>query len=74
MWVSYEEIPDHLVDALVAIEDHRFWLHHGVDWWRTAGAFFNMFLGMRDNFGGSTITQQLIKNLTKRMKLPFVGK
>jgi|LSQX01.1.fsa_nt_gb penicillin-binding protein 1A len=65
VWVSYEEIPDHLVDALVAIEDHRFWLHHGVDWWRTAGAFFNMFLGMRDNFGGSTITQQLIKNLTE---------
>ena len=35
-----------------------------MDWYRTVGAVFNMFLGMRDNFGGSTITQQLIKNLT----------
>ncbi|MGI6577673.1 MAG: PBP1A family penicillin-binding protein [Eubacteriales bacterium] len=65
IWVSYEEIPEHLIDALVAIEDQRFWRHHGVDWYRTTGAFFNMFLGMKDNFGGSTITQQLIKNLTE---------
>lgn len=65
IWVSYEEIPEHLVDALIAIEDKRFWQHHGVDWYRTTMAFFNMFLGMKDNFGGSTITQQLIKNLTE---------
>jgi len=63
-WVDYDDIPKHLIDALVAIEDHRFFSHQGVDWYRTTGAFFNMFLGMRDNFGGSTITQQLIKNLT----------
>ena len=63
-WVDYEEIPEHLVHALVAIEDHRFFNHHGVDWYRTAGAFMNMFLSMRDTFGGSTITQQLIKNMT----------
>lgn len=37
-----------------------------MDWYRTIGAFFNMFLGMRSDFGGSTITQQLIKNLTKQ--------
>ena len=61
----YEEIPEHLVDALIAIEDKRFWQHHGVDWYRATMAFFNMFLGMKDNFGGSTITQQLIKNLTE---------
>ena len=64
LWVDYKDIPDHLIDALVAIEDHRFFRHNGVDWYRTAGAFMNMFLGMRDTFGGSTITQQLIKNLT----------
>jgi|GEM_PF-829487 len=63
-WVDFHELPQHLIDALIAIEDHRFMDHHGVDWYRTAGAFMNMFLGMRDTFGGSTITQQLIKNLT----------
>ncbi|MCL2367047.1 MAG: transglycosylase domain-containing protein [Oscillospiraceae bacterium] len=62
--VTLEEVPEHLIEALLAIEDHRFWRHNGVDWYRTAGAFMNMFLSMRDTFGGSTITQQLIKNLT----------
>ena len=64
-WVDYEDIPQDLVDAFVAIEDTRFWQHQGVDWKRTAGAFLNMFLSMRDTFGGSTITQQLIKNMTE---------
>ncbi len=65
MWVDYDEIPDYVEYAVVAIEDKRFYEHHGVDWYRTAGAFVNMFLGMRNTFGGSTITQQLIKNLTE---------
>ena len=64
VWVKYEEIPLNLVHAAVAIEDERFYSHHGVDWKRTIGAFVNMFLGMKDNFGGSTLTQQLIKNIT----------
>ena len=64
-WVDFEELPQHLINAVVAIEDHRFWNHQGVDWYRTAGAFMNMFLSMQDTFGGSTITQQLIKNLTE---------
>ncbi len=64
IWVDYSDIPENLEHALVAIEDKRFYEHKGVDWYRTVGAVFNMFLGMRDNFGGSTITQQLIKNLT----------
>ncbi|MCL2220885.1 MAG: PBP1A family penicillin-binding protein [Oscillospiraceae bacterium] len=63
-WVNFDEFPEHLINAVVAIEDHRFWSHSGVDWYRTAGAFLNMFLSMQDTFGGSTITQQLIKNLT----------
>ena len=50
--------------ALVAIEDKRFYTHKGVDWYRTAGAFAGMFLTMNNNFGGSTLTQQLIKNMT----------
>ena len=65
IWVDYSEIPIELEHAAVAIEDQRFYDHHGVDWYRTSGAFVNMFLGMKDTFGGSTITQQLIKNLTK---------
>ena len=64
-WVDYNEIPEDLEHALVAIEDQRFYKHKGVDWYRTVGAFVNMFLGMKSDFGGSTITQQLIKNLTK---------
>ena len=64
VWVEYDEIPKDLEHAAVAIEDQRFYNHKGVDWYRTTGAFVNMFLGMRNDFGGSTITQQLIKNLT----------
>lgn len=64
-WVAYENIPQDLVDAFVAIEDKRFWHHDGVDWYRTAGAMVNMFLSMRNTFGGSTITQQLVKNVTE---------
>ena len=66
IWVNYEDIPEYMEKALVSIEDKRFYQHHGVDWYRTAGAFVNMFVGMRNNFGGSTITQQLIKNLTQQ--------
>ncbi|MGI5970476.1 MAG: PBP1A family penicillin-binding protein [Oscillospiraceae bacterium] len=65
LWLDYEDIPVYFEKAAVAIEDKRFYDHQGVDWYRTVGAFVNMFLGMRNNFGGSTITQQLIKNLTK---------
>lgn len=64
-WVDLEDIPKDLINAVVAIEDKRFWTHHGVDWRRTGGAVINMFLSMQNNFGGSTITQQLIKNITE---------
>ena len=63
-WVDYEDIPEYFEKAAVAIEDKRFYRHKGVDWYRTAGAFVNMFLGMKNDFGGSTITQQLLKNVT----------
>ncbi len=59
------KIPQHVKDALVAIEDKRFYTHNGVDWFRTARAALNMFTG-GSTFGGSTITQQLIKNLTQQ--------
>ena len=62
-WVDYDEIPDCVEKAVVSIEDQRFYKHKGVDWYRTSGAFVNMFLSMSNTFGGSTITQQLIKNI-----------
>lgn len=65
VWVKYNEIPEYMTQAAMAIEDHRFMEHKGVDWYRTLGAVGNMFLSMKDNFGGSTLTQQLIKNLTE---------
>jgi penicillin-binding protein 1A len=64
IWVDYEQIPDALWQAAVSIEDKRFFDHHGVDWSRTASATFNMFLHSRNTYGGSTITQQLLKNMT----------
>ena len=63
LWVSYDQIPKHLCDAYIAIEDKRFESHHGVDWITTLKATFG-FLTNTDSAGGSTITQQLIKNLT----------
>lgn len=64
IWVDYDQIPEYMEHALVAIEDKRFYEHKGVDWYRTSGALIKMFATMQNNFGGSTITQQLIKNLT----------
>ena len=64
VWVNYNEIPLDMRNAVVAIEDKRFWEHEGVDWIRTAAAAGTIFLGGNVQ-GGSTITQQLIKNLTQ---------
>ncbi|MBE6670780.1 MAG: transglycosylase [Ruminococcaceae bacterium] len=63
VWVTFDEMPTYLYEAFISIEDERFWVHDGVDWKRTLGATFYFFTGA-DNYGGSTITQQLIKNLT----------
>ena len=59
-WVPLERIPTHVVDALVATEDHRFWQHPGVDWRRSLSAVAHSLGG--DPQGGSTITQQLARN------------
>ncbi len=61
--VSYKNVPPELVNAFVAIEDKRFWEHDGVDPLRTLRAGLQ-YLSGNASFGGSTITQQLIKNLT----------
>ena len=61
-WVKYDEIPQQLIDAFVEIEDKRYFEHHGVDWKRTMSAVIGQ-LTKTSNHGGSTITQQLIKNV-----------
>lgn len=65
VWVDLNDIPKQLQLAFISVEDDSFYTHHGVNWRRTIGAGLNFLVHFRDNFGGgSTITQQLIKNLT----------
>ena len=65
IWVDLEDIPEYLGDAFISIEDERFESHNGVDWKRTFSAAVNWLIPIRSSFGGgSTITQQLIKNVT----------
>ena len=70
VWVDFEDIPKDMKDAIVAIEDERFYSHKGFDLKRTTKAFFvfvkNKLTHQPTSFGGSTITQQLVKNLTKK--------
>jgi penicillin-binding protein 1A len=63
VWVNYEEIPDYVIDVTVAAEDNRFWEHQGVDFARTPLCDGEIPHRQYDG-GGSTITQQLIKNVT----------
>ena len=63
IWVDLEQIPKDLQKAVVAIEDKRFYKHKGVDWHGTARAIFSTIFGGSVQ-GGSTITQQLVKNVT----------
>nr|WP_245180378.1 transglycosylase domain-containing protein [Cupriavidus sp. LEh25] len=60
-WVSLGQISPYMVEALIATEDRRFHEHSGIDWTRTASAALHTFSG--DRQGGSTITQQLARNL-----------
>lgn len=62
-WVSIAQMPTNLKNAFVAIEDERFYEHNGMDFKRTGGAIFE-FLKGNSSYGGSTITQQLIKNFS----------
>lgn len=62
-WADYDQLPQDLINAAIAIEDKRFYEHQGVDWITTAKASLNLLFGSGATFGGSTLTQQLIKNL-----------
>lgn len=64
--VEYNDLPKHAINSIIAIEDERFFSHKGVDIKRTAGAIFTYITNNgKSDFGGSTITQQLVKNITK---------
>ena len=64
-WKSIYSMPENLKNAFVAVEDKRFYSHSGVDWLRTGKALLNyVFKFDKSGYGGSTITQQLIKNFT----------
>ena len=64
VWANFEDIPDHVKKAAVAIEDERFYEHSGVDIMSTIKATFGYVFNKSTARGGSTITQQLVKNLT----------
>jgi penicillin-binding protein 1A len=59
--VTLKQISPHVISALIATEDHRFFEHHGIDFKRTLGAVVYTVRG--DAQGGSTITQQLARNM-----------
>ena len=63
IWTDLEDIPKYLQKAAIAIEDKRFEKHHGVDWKGTTRAIVYTLFG-KNVQGGSTITQQLVKNVT----------
>jgi penicillin-binding protein 1A len=68
-WVRYDDISPHVIDALVATEDHRFFDHWGMDMIRTLAIPYHILRG--DPQGGSTLSQQLARNLYKEIGLAF---
>lgn len=60
---KYEDMPENLVNAFVALEDKTFWKHHGFNWTRMIGAVFQSITGSGKISGTSTITQQLARNV-----------
>lgn len=59
---SFESLPKYAYDAFIAVEDKRFYSHHGVDLWRMAGAAWKNLKSFSFREGASTISQQLVKN------------
>jgi len=57
------DLPDYYINAVISIEDHRFYSHHGVDLIATSRAFVDNILSFKIKGGGSSITQQVAKNL-----------
>lgn len=64
--ISYDELPENLINALISIEDVRFYEHSGIDKRALFRVAFGVATGSSDKGGGSTLTQQLAKNLFPR--------
>ena len=62
-WISLDEIPSHVSDAVISIEDRTFYSHHGFDLKRIAGAMVANVKAMGKVQGASTISQQYARNL-----------
>jgi len=62
-WVSLERVPRHVVNAVVVAEDGTFFTHGGVDWFEVRASIEKDIRERRAARGGSTITQQVAKNL-----------
>ena len=73
-FIPFAQIPQNMINAFIAIEDKRFFDHSGIDMYRSIHAVFNYFLKGKSSFGGSTITQQLVKNLTGNDELTSTRK
>jgi penicillin-binding protein 1A len=73
VWIDFKDIPQNMKNAIIAIEDKRFYDHKGVDWLRTSGAMLNLLKGTQ-SYGGSTLTQQLIKNITEDNQVSLTRK
>lgn len=63
-FIKYENISDNIKNAFIAAEDREFFDHSGVNLRRTVMAALNYIFNRSDKFGGSTITQQVIKNIS----------
>lgn len=74
LWTEIEELPQLLIDGTVAVEDKRFYLHHGYDPIRIMKALFNNLSSGTIVEGASTITQQVMKNLYLTQEKTFTRK
>ncbi len=78
IWVNYDDISPNMVNAITAVEDDSFWEHNGVDYVRTVAAFLNEYTPFKVLGGGtqgaSTLTQQLVKNITNENEVDAMRK
>jgi penicillin-binding protein 1A len=75
IWVNLDVVPNNLKWAFICTEDQRFYEHEGVDWKRTISAFANLLVHLNSSSGGgSSITQQLVKNITNNKQINITRK
>lgn len=73
-YVPLENMPEHLINAFIAVEDHRFYSHGGIDFKGMARAIFINIKGKNLRQGGSSITQQLARNIFLNLETDFLRK